>query len=84
MNINNMKKILFHLLFALFFCRHSIATVVVTSADTLRMSEAICIDSAFGSLDTTRMSTKYLLDRVPAHFRPNAFNGIHSNKLLIS
>ena len=51
-------------------------TIHVTETDTFHMSVATYIDSAFGSLDTTRISTKYLLDRVPGNFGPNHFNGV--------
>ncbi len=51
-----MKKILF--LLALVFCVKSYAqdTATFTTIDTLNMTEAAYIDSAFGPLDTTRMS----------------------------
>ena len=41
-----------------------------------RMSESVFIDSAYGSLDTNRISTKYLLERVPVNFGVNHFNGL--------
>ncbi len=74
-----MKKILF--LLALVFCVKSYAqdTATFTTVDTLNMTETVYIDSAFGSLDTTRMSTKYLLNRVPVNFGPNNFNGLDGN-----
>src|SRR6185369_5159299 len=73
-----MKKILLIILLSYVMNAYSQDTIHVREVDTFHMSTATYVDSAFGMLDTTRISTKFLLDRVPAHFRPNAFNGISS------
>jgi len=54
-----MKKIL--LLLALLATINSYAQDSVHVTATLNMTEAVYIDSAFGGLDTMRMTTKYLL-----------------------
>jgi len=68
-----MKKILLFILF--FGMLKSFAQVTLRQVDTFHMSTTTYVDSAFGMLDTTRISTKYLLDRAIGNFGANKFNG---------
>jgi len=71
-----MKKILILLLSLSSFRLYA---QTATETDTFNTTEAVMVDSTFGSLDTNRISTKYLMERVPINFGPNTFNGLDGN-----
>jgi hypothetical protein len=51
-------------------------TISVSEIDTFRMTESTFVDSAYGNLDTNRISTKYLLDRTLMNFGAGKFSGL--------
>ena len=75
-----MKNILLILALLCFIKSYAQDTAAFRATDTLHLTETVFIDSAFGSLDTTRMSTKYLLNRVPVNFGARNFNGLDGFK----
>jgi hypothetical protein len=71
-----MKKILVLLCLLISSYCYSQDTVFTSNVDTVYMTESQFVDSTFGGLDSTRMSTRYLLNRVGLAFKPNLYNGI--------
>ena len=71
-----MKKILILLLSLSSFRLYA---QTATETDTFNTTETVMVDSTFGSLDTNRISTKYLLERVPVNFGVNHFNGLDAS-----
>ena len=70
-----MKKILVFLIFIYSF---GVYAQNYSVTRTQKMTETQYVDSAFGSLDTSRISYKYLLDRVPMNFGHGKFTGLGS------
>jgi hypothetical protein len=71
-----MKKILLLLLSSSIIQCYAQDTIRVSEIDTFRMTESTFVDSAYGNLDTNRISTKYLLDRTLMNFGAGKFSGL--------